>query len=376
LRRARKLNFEPISTDDYLDRLKDLTTDKKSLTDRYRQSRAYEIPAALSAAENTLRVFFRPLFDFARSLSAKQIVPLTTDEQIAAEQGMIDRWNAAAASVGWDVRLEQFGAANNGGLRIIELRSGAAEDAARQLKRGEWLSDTFAFLWLTGESEPVHPAMFEAQARRHWEERLRQRVEGKAFADLADSRERAILLDVNQRKERARHIRRKAENLNAHLTAHGVDALVPANWPTKDGVTPIARPHEARNEIVVDPKTGKKTALFVASAVQRAIWLHRGWWNFLEWSGHKLDLTPALKLIYLQRQKLLPTPRLQQLLKRWGRLMRIDNSNYPNHLSPFSGERHQEGVADFLEKYEDDGQSGHDDRDGPDFTGDGERDAE
>lgn len=261
--RARKLDFEPISTDDYLDRLKDLTADKKSLTDRYRQSRAYEIPAALSAAENALRLVFRPLFDLARSLSARQIVPLTTDEQIGAEQGTIARWNAAAASAGWDVRLEQFGAANNGGLRIVELRSGAAEDAARQLKPGEWLSDTFAFLWLTGEGEPVHPAMFEAQALRHWEERLRQRFEGKAFADLADSRDRAILLAADQRKEQARHIRRIAESLNAQLTARGIDALVPANWPTKDGVTPIARPHEARNEIVVDPKTGKKTALFV-----------------------------------------------------------------------------------------------------------------
>jgi hypothetical protein len=179
--------------------------------------------------------------------------------------------------------------------------------------------------------------MFEAQASRHWEERLRQRVEGKAFADLVDSRDRAILLAADQRKEQARHIQRKAESLNAHLAAHAIDAFVPANWPTKDGVTPTARPHEARNEIVVDPKTGKKTALFVESAVQRATWLHRGWWNFLEWSGHKLDRTPALKLIYLQRQKLLPTPRLQQLLKRWRRL-RIktgDNSNYPNHLSPF-----------------------------------------
>jgi hypothetical protein len=93
-----------------------------------------------------LRTIFRKLFDRARMLAAKQIVPYTTDEQIAAEQDPIARFNDAAASTGWDVRLDQFGTANNGGLRIVELRPGVAEDAAHRLRRGEWLSDIFAFL--------------------------------------------------------------------------------------------------------------------------------------------------------------------------------------------------------------------------------------
>ena len=101
----------------------------------------------------------------------------------------------------------------------------------------KWMSDVFILITLWIDSEPVHPAMFEAQARRHWEERLRQRVEGKALADLADSRDRAIELADNQRKEYARDIKRRAESLNAHLAAHQIDTFVPANWPTKDGVT-------------------------------------------------------------------------------------------------------------------------------------------
>jgi len=148
----------------------------------------------------------------------------------------------------------------------------------------------FIKLSLLMGSEPVHPAIFEAQARRHWEERLRQRVDGKAFTNLADSRDRAIELADNQRKEQARDTARRANNLNAHLAAHGIDAFVPPHWPTRDGVTPIAKPHEARNEIVVG-KDSKKTALFVESAVQRATWAHRGWWNFLQWPGRQIDHT-------------------------------------------------------------------------------------
>ena len=194
--KPRRLPFEPVSSDEYAEAVAGLSAlsdaDKRALVERYKRSRAYELPEALSPAESALRAIFGGLFDTARMLSARQIVPLTTDEQIGAEQDMIVRWNDAAASAGWNVRLEQFGAANNGGLRIVELRRGAAEDAARQLKRGEWLSDTFAFRWMTGESERVHPPMFEAQSRRHWDERLRQRVAGKDFADLADDPDRAI----------------------------------------------------------------------------------------------------------------------------------------------------------------------------------------
>jgi len=178
----------------------------------------------------------------------------------------IAHWNAVAD---WGVRIEQIGGPASGGIKIIETRPGGYEAAktAAWGRRGERFADMFLFLAWTGESERVHPQMFEAQARRHWEERLRQRVAGKDFADLADARDRAISLEDNQRKERARDIHRRAENLDAHLEANGIDAFVPANWPKRDGVTPIENPHEARNEIVIG-KDGKKTALLVESAVQ------------------------------------------------------------------------------------------------------------
>jgi hypothetical protein len=342
---TRKLDFEPISTDAYLDALKDLSADKKDLADRYRQSRAYELPEALRPAENALRSVFRPLFDFARSLSARQIAPLTSDEQVAAERKVAARWNVLAEQHGIPLRLEVWGTAevSKGGLLFRELEPDAGLKAIERLMPSvtpdKWMSDVFILITLWMDSEPVHPAMFEAQARRHWEERLRQRAASKVFADFALNRDRAISLEDNQRKERARDIRRRARNLDAHLAAHGIDAFVPANWPTKDGVTPISKPHEARNEIVVDPKTGKKTALFVEAAVQREIWRHRGWWDFLEWPARHLDRAAALRLLYLHRRKLLPTPWLQRLLKRWRRLKIEcgDNSNFPSNPSPFPG---------------------------------------
>jgi hypothetical protein len=376
---TRKLDFEPISTDAYLDALKNLSADKKDLADRYRQSRAYELPEALRPAENALRSVFRPLFDFARSLSARLIAPLTSDEQVAAEREVAARWNVLAEHHGIPLRLEVWGTAevSKGGLRFRELEPDAGLKAIERLMPSvtpeKWMSDVFILITLWMGSEPIHPAMFEAQARRHWEERLRQRAAGKVFADLALDRDRAISLEDNQRKERARDIRRRARNLDAHLAAHGIDAFVPANWPTRDGVTPIERPHEARNEIVVDPKTGKKTALFIETAVQRAIWSHRGWWQFLEWPARHLDRTAALRLLYLHRRKLLPRPWLQRLLKRWFKIACGDNSNFPNNPSPFPGKRKSAlwaGATDHLEKHEDDGQQRTDDRNGPDFAGD------
>jgi hypothetical protein len=377
LKSTRKLGFDPISLDEYGDALSGLPrltdADKKALTERYRQSRAYELPEALGPAENALRGVFGRFFDFARLLSAKQIAPYTTDEQIAAEAQMVARWNALAERHSVPLRLELWGTASKGGLCFRELEPDAGLKAIEILTPSvapdKWMSEVFIMLSLSMASEPVHPAMFEAQAARHWKERLRQRVDGKALGDLADERDRAISLEDSQREERARDIRRRAENLNAHLEAHGIDAFVPANWPTRDGVTPIETPHEARNEIVVDKKTGRKTALFVETAVQRSIWAHRGWWNFLEWSGHKLDRAPVLGLLYLHRRKLLPAPRLQRLLKRWRRL-RIecgDNSDFPSNPSPFPSKRKpalRTDAAEYLEKHEDDGQQRADDRDG------------
>ena len=88
-----------------------------------------------------------------------------------------------------------------------------------------------------------------------------------------------------------------------------------------------------------------------------------------------LDRTAALRLLYLHRRKVLPTPWLQRLLKRWRRLKVEcgDNSNFPSNPSPFPGKRRSAlsaGAPDYLEKHEDDERQGTDDRNGPDLTGD------
>ena len=102
--KTHKLGSAPITDTEYAELLGNIgklsEKDSKALRAR---ARAYELTAALSEAENALRSVFRPLFDLAWSLSAKQIVPYTTDEQIAAEEDPIARFNDAAASTGWDV---------------------------------------------------------------------------------------------------------------------------------------------------------------------------------------------------------------------------------------------------------------------------------
>jgi hypothetical protein len=336
-----KLGSAPITDSEYAELLRNIgelsEKDKRALRAR---ARAYELPAALSAAENVLRSAFRPLFDLAWSLSAKQIVPYTTDEQVAAEQGLIARFNDAAASTGWDVRLDQFGTTNNGGLRIVELRPGAAEDAARRLRRGEWLSDIFAVLWLTAEGEPVHPAMFEAQAMRHWDQRLRQRVAGKDFSDLADSRDRAILEDERRRKDTMDRIDGAAATWNAALDRQGVEGIIPTSWPmqwTQSGPIPVRKPHEPPPDTQgpIDNSRGALTpfpiewrvgigpntrSLKQSDLEERKIALSS--------VARSIQLNAALRLLYLHKRKLMPPPSLQRLLQRIGRLYRNIWNNF------------------------------------------------
>ena len=75
-----------------------------------------------------MRAVFRKLFARARMLAAKQIVPYH-DEQITAEQDSIARWNAQRRTIGLGRPLRAVGTANSGGMQIVELRPGAAEDA-------------------------------------------------------------------------------------------------------------------------------------------------------------------------------------------------------------------------------------------------------
>ena len=337
--KTHKLGSAPITDTEYAELLGNIgklsEKDRKALRAR---ARAYELTAALSEAENALRSVFRPLFDLAWSLSAKQIVPYTTDEQIAAEEDPIARFNDAAASTGWDVRLEQFGTANNGGLRIVELRPGAAEDAARRLRRGEWLSDIFAFLWLTAEGEPVHPAMFEAQAKRHWDQRLRQRVAGKDFADLADSRDRTILEDERRRKDTMDRIDGAAATWNAALDRQGVEGIIPTSWPmrwTQSGPIPVRKPHEPDTQGPIDNSRGALTpfpiewrvgigpntrSLDASDLEERKIALSS--------AVRSIQLNAALKLLYLHKRKRLLPPSLQRLLRRIDRLYRNIWNNF------------------------------------------------
>jgi hypothetical protein len=153
--KTHKIGSAPITDTEYAELLRNIgelsKADRKALRAR---ARAYELPAALSAAENALRSVFRPLFDLAWSLSAKQIVPYTTDEQIAAEGQMVARWNALAEQHGVSLRLELCGTAElgKGGVRFRELEPNAGLKAIEILMPSvtpdKWMSDVFFMLSL------------------------------------------------------------------------------------------------------------------------------------------------------------------------------------------------------------------------------------
>jgi hypothetical protein len=113
--KTHKLGYAPITDSEYAELLGNIgklsEKDGKALRAR---ARAYELPAALSGAENASRAVFRKLFARARMLAVKQIVPLTSDEQVTAEQSAIARWNAIAEQVDWGVRFEQTGGPASG----------------------------------------------------------------------------------------------------------------------------------------------------------------------------------------------------------------------------------------------------------------------
>ena len=75
--KTHKLGYAPITDSEYAELLGNIgkfsEKDRKALRAR---ARAYELPAALSGAENACRAVFRKLFARARMLAVKQIVPL------------------------------------------------------------------------------------------------------------------------------------------------------------------------------------------------------------------------------------------------------------------------------------------------------------
>jgi hypothetical protein len=337
--KTHKLGSAPITDTEYAELLRNIgelsKADRKALRAR---ARAYELPAALSAAENALRSVFRPLFDLAWSLSAKQIVPYTTDEQIAAEGQMVARWNALAEQHGVSLRLELCGTAElgKGGVRFRELEPNAGLKAIEILMPSvtpdKWMSDVFFMLSLLMASDPVHPAMFEAQAARHWDKRLRQRVAGKDFVDLADSRDRAILGDERRRKDTMDRIDSAAATWNAALDRQGVEGIIPTTWPmrwTQSGPIPARKPHEPDTQGPIDNRRGALTpfpiewrvgigpntrSLDASDLQERKIALSS--------AVRSIQLNAALKLLYLHKRKRLLPPLLQRLLQRIDRLYR------------------------------------------------------
>ena len=267
--KTHKLGSAPITDTEYAELLGNIgklsEKDKKALRAR---ARAYELPAALSVAENALRSVFRPLFDLAWSLSAKQIVPYTTDEQIAAEGQMVARWNALAEQHSVPLRLELCGTAEvgKGGVRFRELEPNAGLKAIEILMPSVtpdvWMSNVFIKITLLMGSEPAHPAMFEAQAKRHWDKRLRQRVAGEDFADLAESRDRTILEDERRRKDTMDRIDGAAATWNTALDRQGVEGIIPTSWPmrwTQSGPIPVRKPHEPDAQGPIDNSRGALT---------------------------------------------------------------------------------------------------------------------
>ena len=343
--KTHKIGHTPISDSEYAELLRNIgklsEKDKRALRAR---ARAYELPAALSAAENALRSVFRPLFDLAWSLSAKQIVPYTTDEQIAAEGQMVARWNALAEQHGVSLRLELCGTAElgKGGVRFRELEPNAGLKAIEILMPSvtpdKWMSDVFFMLSLLMASDPVHPAMFEAQAARHWDKRLRQRVAGKDFADLADSRDRAILEEERRRKDTMDLIDATAAVWNAALDRQGAEGTIPTSWPmrwTQSGPIPVRKPHEPDAQGPINNNRGALTpfpiewrvgigpntrSLKQSDLEERKIALSS--------AVRPIQLNAALRLLYLHKQKLLPPPSLQRLLRRIGRLCRNIWNNF------------------------------------------------
>ena len=340
--KTHKIGHTPISDGEYAELLRNIgklsEKDRRALRAR---GRAYELPAALSAAENALRAVFRGLLDTARMCAVKQIC-LTSDEQVTAEQQVVARWNALAQQHGIPLRLETWGTAAQGGLRFHELEPDAGLRAIEILMPSvtpdAWMSDVFIEMTLLMGSEPVNQAMFAAQARRHWDQRLRQRVAGKGFADLADSRDRTVLEDERRRKDTMDLIDGAAASWNAALDRQGVEGIIPTSWPmrwTQSGPIPIRKPHEPDAQGPIDNSRGALTpfpigwgvgigpntrSLDASDLEERKIALSS--------AVRLIQLNAALKPLYLRKRKLLPPPSLQRLLRRIGRLYRNIWNNF------------------------------------------------
>ena len=121
--KTHKLGSAPITDTEYAELLGNIgklsEKDSKALGAR---ARAYELTAALSEAENALASVFLSLStSLGRSRPSRSFpIRLTSRSQLKRTRSralMTQRRQRAGT-----LRLEQSGTANNGGLRIVELR--------------------------------------------------------------------------------------------------------------------------------------------------------------------------------------------------------------------------------------------------------------
>ena len=159
--KTHKLGSAPITDTEYAELLGNIgklsEKDKKALRAR---ARAYELPAALSVAENALRAVFRRLFDLAWSLGQadRSLYQRRTDRSRRANGRSLERARRAAQCAS---AIELCGTAEvgKGGVRFRELEPNAGLKAIEILMPSVtpdvWMSDVFIKITLLMGRSPV-----------------------------------------------------------------------------------------------------------------------------------------------------------------------------------------------------------------------------
>ena len=346
---------------------------------------------------------FAQLIDRARSLSANQIVPFSSEEQLDAERLTTVRFNHLTERAGWGVRLELFvqfapeqflpkswltpdpwyeivnaqraelfagiaeqrsartgidyrvrvtetGAPIGGGIRIVETRPGGYEEAkslARE-RRGEWFAGVFEFLTLVGEAEPVHPVLFDAESRKHWHRRLRKRV--TRGIDLVDLQASTLAEMERQRRDSIESLQGTAATWDAFLgdydrkwRADGNPIRVEWLWQRPDGTYAQSnnQPAHAGELYPADNRRGAFTPFPIA-------------WVSFDWECRRIPLlgpTHAYGGVILPPRFILVTPELDRfysVLFDWSwirprfrhRVLPEEYRRIADMLDPTPGPRH------------------------------------
>jgi hypothetical protein len=178
------------------------------------------------------------------------------------------------------------------GIRFVERRPCALEDAGRRILGYGPFSDIHNLLGDIGERGPVDRVKFNRESKQNWNARLRQRVAGKDFADLAadilDARDRAELSKQDQRKR----LERIAARWDIVLARNGVAGVVPAHWPMRwlrcGLFVPKEKPHNDREH----GRSDKGVALGAYTPFPPRAGSSR---------ARRVEVTPDLQQHYLER---------------------------------------------------------------------------